>query len=159
MDGKELAMLATDVLIKTYQISPKRIAFMMRDGAGVNDVCVRQLSGFMLHMNDIKCFSHMLNRVLDALECPLVKDFTNKWGNLIAKSGNLRLEFKKTVGVKLKRFSRIRWASRWECAKQLFDQWERVEVLLKATTACQKGDKKMLENVDSRASRGACNDR
>ena len=138
VDGQQLAMLMTDVLIRNYQIAPSKIPFVMRDGSSVNDVCVAKFKG-VVRMDDIKCCSHMLNRVLNALPCNLVMKFTNKWGNICARSANLRLDFKEKVGVPLVRFSRIRWASRWECAKQIFENWDRMRTLLETTTCCEKG--------------------
>ena len=143
IDGRQLAMLATDVLIRQYQIAPDKIHFVMRDGSAVNDVCVANLKGIM-KVDDIKCCSHMLNRVLNALPCDLVKKFTNKWGNICERSANLRLDFHDKVGVPLTRFSRIRWASRWECAKQIFDKWNAMLSLLQTTTSCEKGIKTCL---------------
>ena len=103
VDGQQLAMLMTDVLIRNYQIAPSKIPFVMRDGSSVNDVCVAKFKG-VVRMDDIKCCSHMLNRVLNALPCNLVMKFTNKWGNICARSANLRLDFKEKVGVPLVRF-------------------------------------------------------
>ena len=89
--------------------------------------------------DDIKCCSHMLNRVLNKLPCDLVKKFTNKWGNICARSANLRLEFRGKVGQPPLCFSRVRWASRWECARQIFEHWDSMRNLLETTTCCEKG--------------------
>ena len=110
----------------------------MRDGSSVNTVCVNNFKG-VVKIDDIICCSHMLNRVLNKLPCPLVKKFTDKWGNLCARSANLRLDFHDKVGGNVVQFSRIRWASRWECAKQIFEQWDRIKHLLQTTTCCEKG--------------------
>ena len=143
VDGQQLAMLMADVLVRKYQIGPSRIPFVMRDGSRINDVCISKFQGIS-KINDIKCFSHMLNRVLNALPCDLVVKFTNRWGNICARSANLRLDFQDKVGVPLVRFSRIRWASRWQCANQIFEHWDRMKTLLETTSCCEKGIQKCL---------------
>ena len=137
VDAQQLAMVMTDVLIRMYQIAPSKIPFVMRDGSTVNDVCVTRFKG-VAQTDDIKCCSHMLNRVLNKLPCDLVKKFTNKWGNICARSANLRLEFRGKVGQPPLCFSRVRWASRWECARQIFEHWDSMRNLLETTTCCEK---------------------
>jgi hypothetical protein len=82
IDGKQLAMIATDKLIKHYQISPFKLLSLMRDGCPVNDTTVRNLKVTCLLADDITCCSHLLNRVLEAIDTPLILRFTNKWSLL-----------------------------------------------------------------------------
>jgi hAT family protein len=138
IDGKQLAMIATDRLIKNFQISPSNIVSLMRDGCSLNNVCVRNLKAIFLCCDDISCCSHLLNRVLEYLDTPLIVKFTNKWFKLCAQSANFRFEFATFLNESVVRFSKKRWASRWECMAQLYKKWKQIIGLLGVTLYGEK---------------------
>ena len=78
LTGEEIARELVTVLSVGDGINPTLVLCAMRDGASSNNVAMRTLNVLYCNIFDVTCFSHMLNRIGNHFQVPILLEFI-KW--------------------------------------------------------------------------------
>ena len=78
LTGEEIARELVTVLSVGDGINHTLVLCAMRDGASTNNVSMRTLNVLYCNIFDVTCFSHMLNRIGNHFQVPILLEFI-KW--------------------------------------------------------------------------------
>ena len=70
---------------------------------------------------DIGCFSYILDNAGGKFNTPTLNEFLTAWIRLFSLSPKARLVWRDRTGIAVKSYSKTRWWSKWEVAKQLME--------------------------------------
>ena len=132
MTGEQIAQVAMDTLSREYCILPSRLLACMRDRAAVNNVAVRFMKVLYNNLLDIGCVSHTLDLVGDKICVPTLSDFMLSWLSLFSHSTKAKLLWKNKTGRAIRNYCPMRWWSKWECMKQVFELFPDVDSFVKS---------------------------
>ena len=75
--------------------------------------------------------AHMLNHVGKHFVTPNLSEFTTSWISLFSHNLKTKLLWKTQTGKAMASYSSIRWWSKWEVQKQIFDYFGDIERFLR----------------------------
>lgn len=106
--AKTLFHFLTDICFTSLHIRPENVVGLSRDGANVNTAAVDHVHASCPDALDIRCLSHLLDRVGTKLEVPTLDAFLRFWSTAFVNSPASRDSYKAIFGSKPCLFSPTR---------------------------------------------------
>lgn len=121
-----------------YGISPLSILAVSCDEASVNIAALNVVSILWQNTIRITCWAHMIDRLGEKFDCAHADEFMDLWRGMFGRSPKACLAWKTLNGVNIKKHSKTRWWSWWECVRQVGTSWPDVEHFFEPgfTNAC-----------------------
>ena len=155
MTGEEVARELVSILQVQYDVDSKSLIAAMHDRASVNNVAMSFVRVMYPSILDIGCFSHTIDNAGGKFNTPTLNEFLTAWIRLFSLSPKARLIWKDRTGIAVKSYSKTRWWSKWEVAKQIMDLYGDVQPFLESSEdvglATRAKMKKILGNPRSKA--------
>lgn len=121
MTGEEIACELISVLQVQYDVGSSSLIAAMHDRASVNNVAMSFVRVMYPSILDIGCFSHTLDNAGGKFNIPTLNEFFTAWIQLFSLSPKAHLVWRDRTGIAVKSYSKTRWWSKWEVAKQLME--------------------------------------
>ena len=151
MTGEEVARELVSVLQVHYDVGTESLLAAMHDRASVNQAAMAIVRVMYPLLMDIGCFSHTVNNAGNRFTTPVLNEFLTSWIRLFSHSPKACLLWKDHTGMPIKSYSKTRWWSKWEVAKQLMELFGDIVPFLEASEdvglATRKKMKEILDNA------------
>ena len=121
MTGEEIACELISVLQVQYDVGSSSLIAAMHDRASVNNLAMSFVRVMYPSILDIGCFSHTLDNAGGKFNTPTLNEYLTAWIRLFSLSPKARLVWRDRTGIAVKSYSKTRWWSKWEVAKQLME--------------------------------------
>ncbi len=108
-DTDGLGILLHGIVEHDLGLKLSQVLATMRDAANLNGAVLDALRIHLKQAADVACFSHMLNRVGEALDAPLVAEFMGHFVQHMGHSAQSISDFKKLFGVRPENPNQNRW--------------------------------------------------
>jgi hypothetical protein len=124
MTAKDTMREMVKVLIQENHFDPSLIVGFSHDRASVNTLAIETLDAIFFRAEDWPCVPHTLDHVGDQFVHQHLDGFWHLWTNVFAYGKKLAQKcYKQLTGHKHKKYSVVRWWSKFECLEQIGVDW------------------------------------
>ena len=147
VNKEELLLLAREVLSTELEVMANCLLTSIHDRAAVNTAVMRTISILYPSVMNIGCFSHTVDNIGDRFAVPTLDKFMKQWETMFKHSYKAKLLWREQTGFAIRSYSPTRWWSRWECAKQVMQQWEDVLLYLRSNPSVAPKSREKIERL------------